>query len=264
MPVIQSNVVYVEREDRPLHLDLYRLSGTSKKLRPAVVFLHGGGWRSGDRKPCRIEGMSEHGYVVASVEYRFTDDAPFPAALEDCREAVRWLKRNHERLGIDPERIGVVGFAAGGHLGLMLATTGDLPEALAEDGVSARVQAVVAWSAPTDIGAVLALWEKEPDRMKSAEFAASIMALIESDNAPERLHAVSPVSFVSSGDTPCFLIQGEDDPLVPAEQTQIFVDKMKETGVTVEGRVVSGMGHHPIMGPAALAAKKFLDQYLTP
>ena len=123
---------------------------------PAVLFLHGGAWKGGYRQIYHYycTKFAEHGFVAATASYRFTGEAPFPAAVEDVKCAVRWLRANAEKRGIDPNKIGVAGGSAGGHLAMMIGYSSDVPELEGKGGhaeTSSRVQAVVDLYGPTDL-----------------------------------------------------------------------------------------------------------------
>jgi acetyl esterase/lipase len=158
--VIERDLAYGKGADTELKLDL-AMPKTGAGPFPAVVFLHGEGWRAGNRQQMNhfIEGMARLGYVGVTVEYRLVPAARFPAQIEDCKAAVRWLRANAKKYRIRPDRIGVVGFSAGGHLASMLGVTGK------EDGFegvggnpeqSSRVQAVVSLWTHRLLGARLA------------------------------------------------------------------------------------------------------------
>ncbi len=152
------------REGNPAwRLDLYQPQGPADGLRPALVFVHGGGWRGGDKGAGQFKSLPERfaarGYVCISVNYRLTDEAPFPACLEDVKCAVRWLRAHAGEYHIDPDRIGAYGNSAGAHLVSLLGLVG--PDAGFEgDGPyqehSSLVQAVCPSATPTDF----ANWEQ--------------------------------------------------------------------------------------------------------
>jgi acetyl esterase/lipase len=162
--VVEENLTYGKGGDTELKLDLARPQGEGPF--PAIVFIHGGGWYQGGRQAYRtqIEQAAARGYVAATISYRLmqfdqenretTTAAPiFPAQIHDAKAAVRWLRANAKKYTLDPERIGVWGSSAGGHLGALLGTSGDVEELEGSGGnldQSSRVQAVVDWYGPTD------------------------------------------------------------------------------------------------------------------
>ncbi|MEM7455677.1 MAG: alpha/beta hydrolase fold domain-containing protein, partial [Planctomycetota bacterium] len=158
------DIAYVEDDAHERHkLDIYlpadaasdenESDSASREPRPLVVWVHGGGWRNGDKRGTPATTLLEHGYVVASINYRLSGHAIFPAQVHDCKAAIRWLRANAETYNIDPQRIGVWGSSAGGHLVAMLGTSGDddtMEGQIGVTGVSSRVQAVCDWFGPTD------------------------------------------------------------------------------------------------------------------
>ena len=148
---MESGVVYGVGGGRELRLDLYRPSGGSGPY-PAVVFIHGGGWRSGQRGQLSRQAMylATRGYVCACIEYRLSGEASFPAAIEDCKCAVRWMRAvGTKNYRVDPERIAVSGSSAGGHLALLTGASGGVAELEGSGGwseYSSRVQLVAAFN----------------------------------------------------------------------------------------------------------------------
>jgi acetyl esterase/lipase len=137
------DIIYAKVGEIPLMLDIYFPKGTKDPL-PLIVFTHGGGWAAGDKYPCWAIGIVPHGYVVASINFRLTDKAAWPAQIQDCKAAVRFLRANSEKYHIDPKRIGAWGTSSGGHLTAMLGTSGDVKELEGDLGnpeQSSRVQA---------------------------------------------------------------------------------------------------------------------------
>src|SRR3954469_23609321 len=152
---VQRDIEYGKGGETPLKLDLYSPKGHSKPV-PAVIFIHGGAWKGGYRQMYHYYCVkfAEHGFVAATISYRLTGEAPFPAAVEDTKCAVRWIRANAEKLGVDPNKIGVAGGSAGGHLAMMIGYSSDVPQLDGKGGhanVSSRVQAVVDLYGPTDL-----------------------------------------------------------------------------------------------------------------
>ena len=156
---LERDLAYVPDADAAQKLDLYLPEQRPEKPLPLIVHIHGGGWRGGSKFPCPATGMVLKGYVVASVEYRFSQKAIFPAQIQDCQAAIRWLRAHSKEYGIDPERVGVVGGSAGGHLSALVGTAGG-KKAFAPIGgheqQSDRVQAVCDIYGPADFTTVVA------------------------------------------------------------------------------------------------------------
>src|SRR5215813_10908607 len=151
------DIPYGMANGRSLSLDALRPERDSGTALPVVLWLHGGGWYSGDKRfvihTHKLDFLVRSGFVVASVEYRLSDEASFPAQIHDVKAALRWLRARPEVLGIDPERVAIAGFSAGAHLAALAATTAGVPELEGESGspgYSTRVRAAIAMAPPTD------------------------------------------------------------------------------------------------------------------
>lgn len=240
---------------RPLLLDLYLpvLDGP----RPAVVFIHGGGWGLGSRasvgptldtlRPGLFERLADAGLAVATVDYRLTGEAIFPAQLHDVKAAVRWLRREAARLAIDADRIVAWGASAGGHLAALLGLTSGVLELEGEVGVtqaSAAVCAVVDWYGPTDL---LALVEQgDPDGPMEHDSEASpegsLIGGAVSQN-PARARAASPITYVHADAPPFQIKHGGADRAVPFVQSCALAQALTDVGVRVDLQIVDGSDH---------------------
>ena len=198
---------------RPLELDLYLPTSTAPA--PVVVFLHGGGWRVGSRhsagpafaSSAPFEQVAAAGIAVASVDYRLSGEAVWPAQLHDVKAAVRWLRLRSDDLALDPDRIAAWGESAGGHLAALLGLTADRPDLegdIGSAGPSSRVTAVAAWYAPSDIGAVATDLGADPTDPSSRE-AQLLGAPVAS--VPDLAAQASPVSYASAAAPPFLLLQ---------------------------------------------------------
>jgi len=210
-------------------LDLAMPEQPAKALQPGIVFVHGGGWRGGDkRQGYFLQGALEYaqkGYVCITVNYRLTGEAPFPACIEDVKCAVRWLRAHAGQYNVDPNRIGAYGNSAGAHLVALLGLAG--PEAKLEgdgpyQGQSSRVQAVCCSATPTDF-----LNWGGPGRSFRGE---STLLAGPAETLEDRKRQASPISYVN-GDAPAFLIvHGMADTTVPFRQGQSFAEALKRSG----------------------------------
>lgn len=196
---------------RELQLDLFKPK-TQKEPLPAIVCIHGGGWRSGTRKNFHrvARYLAEQNYVTVSISYRLSGEAPFPAQIQDCKAAVRWLRANAEKYGIDPQRIGAIGHSAGGHLAALLATSSGC-EVLEGDGgnkgISSAIQAAVPMGAQTDL-------ETERIRTMTAQPDAEIWHAFlggSLDDHRKNYQLASPRKYLDQGDPPLLFITGELD-----------------------------------------------------
>lgn len=236
--------VFARRDGATLRLDLY-LPGTAGP-HPLVVYVHGGGWEAGERRirPGSAVGRAarsllERGYAVATVDYRLSGSADFPAQVVDVADAVRWLRARSGEWGVDPNRIVLWGGSAGGHLVSLVAALADRPD-VAGGGVPG-VRAVVNWFGPTDMSAHAQL--AHPDVDEYARTAVHELLGCLPLRCPRRAAAASPVRRVS-GDEPPFLIQhGMADRLVPVEQSLDFAARLRRLGVPVEMHPYSGVEH---------------------
>ncbi|MEZ6034982.1 MAG: alpha/beta hydrolase [Planctomycetaceae bacterium] len=153
LPVrIERDLVYAEVDGQQLTLDLYLPEG--QKRAPLVVWIHGGGWRGGTKHNPPLREITKDGFALASISYRFTNKAIFPAQIHDCKGAVRWLRTNADRFGYNPDWIAVAGSSAGGHLALLMGTSGGVTALEGNVGGnldrSSAVQAVIDYFGPSD------------------------------------------------------------------------------------------------------------------
>ena len=267
---LQRDVVYATVGERKLVLDLYLPQKKEKPL-PLVVWIHGGAWRSGskDGAGSRLGPLLSKGYAGASIGYRLSGEAIFPAAIADCKGAIRYLRANAEKLGVDPDRIGVWGSSAGGHLVSLLGTSGDVDTwNLHRDHVqvSARVQAVCNWFGPSDFLRM----DDFPGRMKhnasNSPESLFIGGAIQENKQKVRL--ANPVTYATSDDPPFLHMHGDNDQVVPYNQSELLHAALKEKGVKTELYRVRNGGHG--FGGATQDSReqlsdrvvKFFDQHL--
>jgi acetyl esterase/lipase len=257
------NVAFTEHPRR-LRLDLYTPAGTAPF--PVLVWIHGGGWSSGDENLFfghPLLRQWSRGYAVAAVEYRLSGEAVYPAQIHDSKAAVRWLRGNAVRYGLDATRIAVWGASAGGHLAALLGTSGGV--AALEDPAqghadqSSRVAAVVDWFGPADLTLV------PPGRGRDAPEAQLLGCAPE--DCPERARLASPLTFVD-GTEPPFLIQhGTADRTVDFRHSERLHAALLAAGVRSSLTLLPGADHIDI---AFLTAENqaridtFLDGLLTP
>jgi len=241
----EKDVSYVADGGRRQQLDI--CYATRGKARPLIVWIHGGGWESGskDRNPALL--LVAEGYAVASINYRLTDDAPWPAQIEDCKAAIRFLRANADRYRIDPDRIGVWGGSAGGHLAAMLGTAGDVQDfdTASNSEQSSRVQAVCDWFGPASFCAETL--ERVPMTMAVSHRRGEKMVAALLGGTPEArmdvARSASPVTYASADDPPFLIMHGDMDQLVPLEQSRLLEARLKDAGVSVRLKVVKEAGH---------------------
>lgn len=248
---VASDLVYSRpARQTELCLDLARPRGNGPF--PVVIFLHGGGWMFGTRKtylPYMV-GPVEAGYVAVSVSYRLAPAHQFPAAVHDVKCAVRWLRAHADKYRIDPERIGVVGYSAGGNLAALLGTTHGNAGLEGSGGCneqSSRVQAVVSYYGLSDLRALHA--ECAKSKTPSPEENLMLLALQGYlGGTPARTGGAytqaSPAAHAARGSAPMQLIHGTHDRLVPPNQSQLLEAKLQQAGVEVSLLEVKGAGHN--------------------
>lgn len=219
---IIKDIAYREGDSDAWRLDLAMPTEQTEELRPALVIIHGGGWRAGSKSVDVFQKMmseyAKKGYVTINIDYRLTGEAPFPACIEDVKCAVRWLRAHAEQYHVDPNRIGAYGHSAGAHLAMMLAM---VPKSAGLDGdggweeYSSMVNAAAAGSPPTELGRDVPMAKPE----------------------------WWPIGYIAADHPPLFLIQGGDDRIVRAALTDDFVKKMKAKGADIEYLRIDGARH---------------------
>ncbi|QIF02247.1 alpha/beta hydrolase [Roseimicrobium sp. ORNL1] len=238
----ELDITYGKTPEQELKLDIYRPKVGGDKM-PACVLVHGGGWMKGDKEKFRPLAISlaEKGYVVANIEYRLGDVAKYPAAVQDCNLAVRFVRANASRFGIDPNRIGAWGGSAGGHLvGLMAAApahekyltgTGDLRD------VSAAVQASCIMAGPTDLTmeTFVEALRRAKEKSNSFQWLGRLY-----DDAPDLYREASPITHFSKSTGPVLFLTGDlDNP----ERDAPGMAKLKELGVPTNQVIVKDAKH---------------------
>ena len=239
---VSRDVVYVELETGALALDVYvpevEEGVEDNAPPPLVVWIHGGAWKLGDKGTwVHPLFLLEHGYAVASVQYRFSQTATFPAQIEDCRAALRYLREHADELGVDARRVGVMGESAGGMLAALLATTAD------EHDGEVRPAAVIELFGPMDLTRHV-----EQSRQPGRQATTSVQELVggdpTADEAARKLaRAGSPILHVGANDPPMMVVHGTADPLVHLDQSRDFVAAVRAAGATAELVEVDGAGH---------------------
>ena len=226
----QSDIVYSEAGGRPLKLDLAKPSLCRDQAVPLIVYIHGGGWRSGDKSEAFdldiIKMAFQLGFAVASVNYRLAPEFHFPAQIHDCKQAVKFLRANAGALGIDPDRIAAAGGSAGGHLVSLLGTAdqNDGLEGPGWPGVSSRVIAVAELFGPTDLSTPTFQLSSDALRMLTDFLGGDPLIMTEA------ARLASPITYVSAGDPPFLIVHGDKDELVPYSQAEIFAEQLRLAG----------------------------------
>lgn len=262
-PTVRSelDLPYADTDNPRQRLDLYLPNAPeSKEPLPLVAFVHGGGWRAGDKRGgyATIAPLVESGnYACASIGYRLTDEAVWPAQIHDCKAAIRWLRGNAKKYHLDPDRIGVIGNSAGGHLVAMLGTSGDVAELEGSLGefpkVSSRVQCVVDQFGPSDFMAL-----RTGARGPLAKLLGGTV-----DDHQEAARSASPITHVSQGDPPFMMVHGTKDQLVPFQQSELLQAALKKAGVEALLIAVTDASHGRFASPeVAERIGQFFDKHL--
>ena len=255
--VFESDIEYADPDNQHLQLDMARPK-TGEGPFPAVVCIHGGGFRAGSRKvyDAWCIRLAQDGYVAVTVSYRLAPKYQFPAAVHDVKEAVRWLRANAKKYHIDPERIGVTGGSAGGHLAQFLGVTADV-KGFEGKGAhldqSSRVSCVVNYYGPSDF---IKSYGKSVD-------AAEVLPLWLGGNLENARHhhiIASPLYWVTPHAAPTLCIHGTQDKYVAHEQAVWLVERLKTARVEAELLTLEGAGHG-FKGPDADKAEKAMFAY---
>jgi acetyl esterase/lipase len=261
----EKDIAYSSPGGEVLALDMARPKNAKGPL-PAIVCIHGGGFRAGNRQhhDRLCLQLAQRGYVAVTVTYRLAPAHQFPAAVNDVKAAVRWLRANAAKYGIDPERIGATGDSAGGHLALMLGLTGDVKSFDAAEGgsvdQSSRVNCVVDVYGPSD-------FTKSYD--KSVDAAEVLPLFLGGDlkTARHRHILASPLYWVTPHAAPTLAIHGTKDPYVAHEQARWLIDRLQGADVDAELLTLEGAGHG-FKGDDAKRAQEalfaFFDKHLKP
>lgn len=251
---------------RPLLVDLY-LPGPEAGAapRPAVVHFHGGGWRMGERSSLGpvldrfgfspFETLTDAGFVVASSDYRLSQEAHFPAQLHDAKAAVRWLRNHAADYNVDPDRIYAWGDSAGGHLASLVGLAADADADADAVDADAAVAAVAAWYPPTDL--VRMAEQSLPAAVARADDPGSreelLVGAVLADE-PAKAAAASPISYASRSAPPFFLAHGTADRFVPPAQSRSLAAALEGAGAAVELLLIEGADHMWILPDHSQAA----------
>ncbi len=252
---------FTTREYAPgLKLDVIAQRSRNPGPRPVLLFLHGGGWRTGHRgwRDPLVVRLVRDGWLGVSVDYRLSQQAVFPAQIRDCKLAVRWVRANAADLGADPRRIVACGVSAGGHLAALLGTSAGVPE-LEGDGERTEVSAVIDMYGPVDLLAERTQGPRDSDAPDS--FETRFLGARPSTR-PDLVRLSNPITWLSPDDPPTLILHGADDVQVPVEQSEQLAEALRAKGIPVTLVVVPDAGHG-LVGQGDLIyaeAKRFLSE----
>ena len=256
-----NSITYKKIGNRSLQLDIYYQKGITK-VAPLLIFIHGGAWKKGNRDDYRkyLIDFAQKGYVTATVSYRFSQEAKFPAAVTDVKCAIKWLKSNAAKYHINPNKIALIGGSAGGHLAMMAGYANNVPEFENRCGIAgadSRVQAVVNLYGPSDL------------TTKYARETSSVIGFIGKpySEAADIYKKASPVNYLTNDDPPTLIFHGTLDELVPVEQSDILKLKLIKAGIPVEYHKLKGWPHTMDLGVEVnkycqYYMNRFFDKYL--
>ena len=245
-----ANLQYGDGTNTANLLDIY-LPEKFENPVPLVVWIHGGGWAQGDKSPApQFMQLLSRGFAVASINYRLSGEAPFPAQIYDCKGAIRYLRAHAKEFQIDPNRIGIWGHSAGGHLVALLGTSAGVKELEGNVGgnlnVSSRVQAVSDYAGPTDLGQIYAQGADDPSFMNNTVLRGYFEHFLGGgpvETHPDLIRQANPITHLTSNTPPFQIIHGNKDALVPVGQSQLLADALAAKGLECELTIVEGYGH---------------------
>ena len=223
---------------RSLQLDLFTPTNLTHSV-PGLIFIHGGGWKGGKRQDYRVytTHFAKLGYVVATISYRLVPEAPYPACVQDAKNAVRWMRANAAQWHVDPDRIVVIGGSAGGHLSMMVGFSADVPELEGTGGypgVPSKVSAVVNFYGPADLTTPFAT---------NSGLVKALLGGKTYAEAPELYRQASPLSHLKKGAPPTLTFHGTIDEIVPIDQADSLDARMKSLQLEHEYERLEGWPH---------------------
>ncbi len=238
-----NDIEYAKVGNHRLLLDVYL--PTDVKTPPLVMWVHGGAWRSGSRSKMPLLDLVKSGFAVASVDYRLSPVAKFPAQIHDCKAAIRFMRASAKRFGINGERVGVAGSSAGGHLAALIGVSnnhklleGDVGD---HDGQSSSIQAIVDYYGPTNFTTILK--QSTPHGLSVRVPALELLLGGQPEKKPDLARLASPVFHVDRHDPPLLLIHGDQDPQVPINQSHELHGAYKQLKLPAHFEVVHGGAH---------------------
>jgi acetyl esterase/lipase len=260
--LFETGIEYANPDNQHLQLDMARPKAGEGRF-PTVVCIHGGGFRAGTRQG--YDGLcirlAERGYVAVTVTYRLAPKYQYPAAIHDTKAAVRWLRANARKYHIDPDRIGVMGGSAGGHLAQFLAVTSDVKQFEGEGGnpeQSSKIACVVNYFGPSD-------FTKSYGKSVDAAQVLPLWLGGDLEKARQKHVEASPLNWVTPHAAPTLCIHGTEDKYVAHEQAVWLIDRLKTCGVEAKLLTLEGAGHG-FRGKDAETADKamfeFFDEHL--
>lgn len=238
-----ETIVFAKIGDRELALDLLRPEKTEKA--PLIVYVHGGAWRSGSREQMPLGDLVRAGFAIASVDYRLSPEAPFPANVHDIKAAIRFLRAHAEKWSLATDRIAIAGSSAGGHLAALIGLTNGHPELEGKigdhPGQKSDIAAVVSFYGASNLTTILSQSTAHGLKVRVPALTLLFGGPVEEKTTLARL--ASPVFHIDRADPPVLLIHGDQDPQMPIEQSRELAEACRQAGVSVRFDIVKGGAH---------------------
>jgi acetyl esterase/lipase len=254
---LHKDLIYKETDEKTLKLDIYQPKNLQKKA-PLLIFVHGGSWKKGDKDDYRryLVDYAQKGYITATVAYRFSQEAIFPAAFDDVVCAIKWLKANAANYNIDTNNIALLGGSAGGHLVMMAGYHGTdanyTPEC--ETIGDARVKAIVNLYGPADLTTDFAINHPTVHQFVGASYSEATKGLFQ---------AISPIQYITEGDPPTLTFHGTIDEVVPIAQGDMLQEALQQKNIDSEYHRLDGWPHAMDLGQKINDYCQFhIDQFL--
>lgn len=240
---VSRDIEFAKVDGHSLKLDLYRPEGATSP--PLIVWVHGGAWRAGSKDSMPLGELVKRGYAIASVDYRLSPVAKFPAQVHDCKAAIRFLRAKAKQYDFDASQIGIAGSSAGGHLVAEIGVTNGHPKLEGTVGAhldqSSSVQAIVDYYGPTNFLTILK--QSTPHGLSVRVPALQLLLGSQPEENPALAKLASPVFHVDRNDPPLLMIHGDQDPQVPINQSHELHGRYKLLGLTTQLEVIHGGAH---------------------
>lgn len=238
----QADIEYAKVGETSLKLDLHRPQGENP---PLIVYVHGGGWRAGSKKDVPIADLYDKGFAIASVEYRLSTQAVFPAQVHDIKAAIRFLRANAGLFHLNATKIAIIGSSAGGHLAALVGVTNGSQELEGKVGEhldqSSNVQAIVSYYGASNLATILS--QSTPQGLDFRIPALKLLLGDTPDKKPALAKLASPVDHLDKNDPPLLLIHGDADPQMPPQQSQELAKAYQALGLPVTLLLLPGSLH---------------------
>lgn len=241
----EKNVAYATIGEKSLLLDIYRPTEKTQNASPLILWIHGGAWRGGAKEDVPVLHWLAHGFAIASIDYRLSPEAGFPAQVHDIKAAVRFLRANADHYGFDGDRFAVAGASAGGHLAALVGVSNGVAELEGKVGSNLRtnsdVQAIVSFYGASNLETILSQSTEHGLSVRVPALQLLLGGLPQAKRELARL--ASPVAHVDASDPPLWLVHGDADPQMPIEQSRELQAAYAAHGLPVLFEVIAGGKH---------------------